>query len=82
MRKAFARAGLWFFGTIIAIVVFGGESYEDSKASDGEIVAGVLCIAVVVAGTIFFYTWYTHEQDLEYREHHQAFMKSEDEDAQ
>lgn len=83
MREAFARAGLWFFGTIIAIIVFMPDTLKDHEL--GEQVAFLLFAGFIVAGAIFFYTWYNHEQDereLRERERLAALKKSDDEDAQ
>lgn len=81
MREAFARAGLWFFGSILFIIVIGGDTIKDSKSSDGEIIASVVAIAFIVAGAVFFLTWHGYEKEereLKLEERRRALDKSDD----
>lgn len=58
MRLAFARAGLWFFGAVAVILIIGNVQLKDTEALVATFVGGVL-----VAGFVFFYTWYNYEKD-------------------
>lgn len=61
MRLAAARAGLWFFGSIIFIAVFLGSIFEDM--STAESIATLVFFGAVIAGAVFCYSWYEHEQE-------------------
>lgn len=79
MRLAAARAGLWFFGTIIFVFMFSGDNFDGK--SDGEIIGSLVFLATVVAGVVFFYTWYDHEQkerELRNAERKKALKSSDD----
>ncbi len=59
MRLAAARAGLWFFWTIVIVFIFGASHFKD--ASLGDTIGTLLIFATIVAGIVFFWTWYSHE---------------------
>jgi hypothetical protein len=63
---AFAPAGMWFFGTIIAMVVFLPTMIKDR--SFGEQVTILLICGIVVAGAVFCYEWYEYERKKNERE--------------
>lgn len=82
MREAFARGGLWFFGTIIAICIFLPQYLKDHDL--GEQLVRLLFAGIIIGGAIFFYTWYNHEleeRELRNEERLKALGKSDD-DAQ
>lgn len=60
MRLAIARAGLWFFGTIVFTFFVIGDRFKD--VSVGEAIATLVVIATIVAGIIFFATWSSYEE--------------------
>lgn len=62
MRLAAARAGLWFFGTVIAIFILGSDTWKKESVSTGEMIGTLAFFATVVAGVVFFYTWHEYEQ--------------------
>lgn len=79
MRESIARAGLWFFGAIIAFIVFGGQYLKDHTLA--EQIGMLVFVAVIVGGAVFFYTWYEHEQEqriLKNRERRLALKKAEE----
>jgi uncharacterized integral membrane protein len=70
MRLAFAKAGLWFFGIIIAATLYVLFAIADSEEKETvtthdvtTVGLGILIIAFVIAGAIFFYTLYTNDEE-------------------
>ncbi len=81
MKFAIARAGQWFFGTLIVLgVILGltapdGKSDVDMSAADLKIAALFnVGIAILIAGTIFFRTWRNVEErrlEIELKRHNE-----------
>lgn len=61
MRLAIARGVLWFFGSIIFMLVFFREAL--SKMANTEQYLSLLFIGLVVGGAVLGYTWYSYEQE-------------------
>lgn len=61
MRLAAARAGLWFFGTIIFVFVIFGSYFKDT--STVETIVWLVFIGLVVGGVIFCKEWHDYEQE-------------------
>lgn len=60
MKLALSRGGLWFFGTMIFVIVFGQENLKDESLL--EVIGTVAFFGAIVGGAIFCYTWYEYEQ--------------------
>jgi len=54
MKIAFANAGLWFFGTLIFVLVFA----HDKTESDWYNLMWAAIAAIIVGCARFFYLWY------------------------
>ena len=55
MREAIARGGIWFFGTIIFLVVFMNDSLEGYSFT--EQVLFLFFCGLVVGGVVFCMEW-------------------------
>lgn len=60
MKLALSRGGLWFFGTMIFITLFGWESFKDDSLL--EVIGTVAFFGTIIGGAVFCYTWYEYEQ--------------------
>lgn len=61
MRLAFAKAGLWFFGSIIFVYMFWTDSLKNTSKAD--IIFTLLLVGIVAGGTAFFWEWHTIEKE-------------------
>lgn len=81
MRLAAARAGLWFFGTIIFVFFMFYDTWKEDSTSTGEIIGTLAFFGTIVGGVVFFYTWYEYEQkerELRDAERRKALKSSDD----
>lgn len=78
MRLAFIRAGLWFFGAIIAVILLSGVALKDIPSQDTLLT--FLLVGALSGGLIFFITWYDaakEEKKLEMQERRRKILHGE-----
>lgn len=81
MRLAAARAGLWFFGTVIFVLFLYYDTWKEKSTSIGEVIGTLAFFATIVAGVVFFYTWHEYEEkerELRNAERRKALKSSDD----
>jgi hypothetical protein len=78
MKLAAARAGLWFFGTILFVLVLWSDMLKDKSLTEQIVI--LLFLGFVVGGTVFFWTWHQsteEDRELELTERRKA-LESDD----
>lgn len=76
MREAFARSGLWFFGTIAAIYLFMPNWLEDDSLS--EQILKLFLAGLIVGGAMFCKEWYDLERAERFRKEREEARLTEE----
>jgi len=77
MKLAAARAGGWFFGTIIFILLFMPSTVKDKSLAEGIVM--LIFYGFIAGGAVFFWTWYKvveEDRELEAQERRKALEDS------
>ena len=78
MKLAAARGGLWFFGTILFILLFMNDLVKDKSLTEQIVI--LLFFGFIVGGVVFFWTWHQaakEDRELELTERRKA-LESDD----